>query len=92
MVKHIRKCIAFLLILALAICAVGCEKEPDGPNVRYFYGVSREVEPPKAFVIETTEQLEKHIKWIIGDPKEVKVGTPEYVMFTQIAFSKNIIW
>jgi len=74
-----KKYIAIILIVCMAFCTVGCQKQQEdtGPVVRYFVDAGREVDDPHTFVIESRAQLEQHVKWIIGSPKEVKLRQSE---------------
>ncbi len=76
-----KKLIAIILIACMAFCTVGCQKQQEdtGPVVRYFFDATREIEGTRTYVITSREQLEQNVKWILGTPKEVKLGSSDYV-------------
>jgi len=81
MKKYIRRCVAGILIVCLAFCMIGCQKQEEdtGPVVRYFFDATREIEGTRTYVITSRAQLEQNVKWILGTPKEVKLGSSDYV-------------
>lgn len=75
-----KRYIALILIACLVLCMTGCKQEKDEtPVVRYFFDATREIEDQRTYIIQSRAELEQNAKWIIGTPKEVKLGHSDFV-------------